>query len=309
MNQFMQERLPTALAVILALLLTSGCQGMAGSKPAVVSIEQMMPGKEASTRYEHMLAAIQSLDAALSAKKASLDAVPLDAVLTAHLSSGTDNEVDQSNTVKRIAENNLLDAAPYQLVVADTLSGRLEYRSEATGAHLSVNVRAPDTREHDSGLRFVVTDLFGQVSLAELLRGQTDDGMAQAGSGSPFVKVSVLRQAGHTRVNDDAGKLAYFDTLPRVEREREDILGLRALLLMRLDKHQQALPLVEKGIIRYPHSPLFFNMAAVLFERKKPGGDSQPDYLSKVMQQRFSGREVMANRQQLERYLRADVPL
>ena len=169
---------------------------------------------------------------------------------------------------------------------------------------MAVFVRAPDSQERESGQAFIVTEIIGQDLLSRLLNASEQQADAQAGIGT----ASPVRV--HTEIGGaDAAVLARLDSLPWIERDREDLLGLRAMLMMRLDKDEQALPLVQQGIVRYPESPLFFSLAGLLFERADPSQEKMPETLTTITEQRFTKREILSSRREVEQFLTAAQPL
>ena len=297
-----RRRLVRAAALLAAALVAGGCQGLSGPGAPGIDLDRAMPGELARERHAHVTAAIRTLGAALAGPDVGLDGVLLDADLVDASAPGTTAETPTEAT-RRLAERELMDAGPYRLVGADAAGGRLEYRSGRTRNHLSVTVREPTASERADGDAFVVTDVFGQASLAALVR---DAGPGGRGDGAVPVAIptalSTALSTGRPPAGDDAATLAWLDALPRVEREREDLLGLRALLAVRLGRDERALPLVESGIVRYPDSALHFALAERLFERADPDA-GVPASLVRTVRERFDRREIDAARRTVERFV------
>ena len=300
-----ERRACRAAAVLIGTLAITGCQSLPRTGASGLDLDRAMPGEIARERHAHVTAALEALGAALSGPSVGLDGIPFDAALVGELPAGAARDGEApAGALRRLAERDLMDAGPYRLVGADTSSGRLEYRSERTGRHLSVTVRAP--RESEAGGKldagFVVTDMVGQSSLTALVRARPYDGRAaRPGDGSSLVSASLL-SASRLAPSDDAGVLARLDDLPTVEREREDLLGLRVMLELRLGRDDRARALVERGIVRYPDSPLHFALAERLFERADPAAGA-PASLTTIVERRFGGREMGAARRDVERFL------
>ena len=293
------------LAVVLvSLLAIGGCQSLPTGPGAGIVTERTMPGELSRELYAPQVLAVAALNRALSAENVSLEGIPLDDTLATRLPAAASLGVDASgDTVRRLAETEFLGDGPYRLVRADLRGERLEYRSERTAMHVSVSLRAPTERERADGDAFIVTDLFGQESLAERVRTRV------AGAGEPMpVRVSsagypAISPIGWLAEEDDAGRLAYLDSLPPVERDRDDLLGLRALLRLRLGQDEAAGALVRQGIVRYPTSPVYFVLASVLFERADRGDAELPASLLSVMDIRFTTREILDTRAAVGRFL------
>ena len=297
-----QKRLQRTGFIVLSALLLGGCQGMAGSNSGY-DANRALPGQVAKERYAHVSAAINTLDTALGGSTIKLDVVPMAPALYVNLPQSELKPSESAlSALRRLAVDNIIDASSYRLVHADTLNGRLEYRSTKTGAHLSVTVRAPSTQERRGQEAFVVSDMFAQSSLASLVRSlpSKDTLWSVAGNSSP--SDSPLVKVRNNTVNSDAEKLGYFNSIPAVERNREDILSIRAMLMMRLGQDKKAAKLVEQGIVRYPHSPIYFTMANVLFERKS-GVRGVPDSLSLIMNQRFNRKQLQSSRRAVDGFL------
>ena len=291
-----RRRAARAAALLAAALVAGGCQGLSGPDAPGIDLDRAMPGELARERHAHVTAAIRTLGAALAGADVGLDGVPLDAALVGAPAPGATAETPAEAT-RRLAERELMDAGPYRLVGADASGGRLEYRSGRTGNHLSVTVREPTASERADGDAFVVTDVFGQASLAALVRGT-----GPGGRGDGAVPIATALSTGRPPTWDDAATLARLDALPRVEREREDLSGLRALLAVRLGRDERALPLVERGIVRHPGSALHFALAERLFRRADPDA-GVPASLARVVRERFGKREIDAARRTVERFV------
>ena len=275
-NAHRRTRARTAAALLGAALALAGCQGLGGPGAAGVDLDRAMPGEIARERYAHVARAIDALGKAFSDGGTGLDALAWDAAPA------------------RLVERELLDAGPYRLVAADPATGRLEYRSARTGRHLSATVRAPEPAERADGAAFVVAEMVGLAPLSALVRaGNAPD---------PAVLSPVPVAASRLAPGGDAELLARLDALDRVEREREDLLALRAMLELRLGRDDRAGPLVERGIVRYPDSPLYFALAERLFAGADGTGEV-PASLSRVVRARFDRDGIGAGRRELERFV------
>lgn len=300
MISLLEKCFPLITATLISLLLISGCQSVPANRTTFVTIDKAIPGEIARTKYAHFVSAIKTLDTVLSNKKISLDGIPWDSTLYSDLPITLVSKASTpAKAIAQLAEGTIVDAGPYNLVQADTLAGRIEYQSKQANTHLSITVRPPNERERTSGLSFVVTDMFSQISLTELVR---------AGDIPPTNGFGIVR-VGQLNKSNDTDKLAYFESLPPVERDRADLLGLRAMLMMRLGNDKQALPLVKQGIIRYRDTPMFFVLAELLFQRTDHQSESTPEALSIIMKQRFDWKEIKATRLHIEKNLNAGAKL
>jgi len=284
------------------LLLISACQSGPVQKASLGNIERVMPSTEAREQYSHLLEAIRLFDESLSGKRAELSAMPLDMALLRYAHNGTAQTVGATaESVRKLTESKLIVApGPYRLVHADTSNDRLEYRSDTSGAHLAIFIRTPTAIEKNRGASFIVSDIFSQTSLSNLLMQESSGAVAASTSSTSSSGKSIFLMSALFAGNDDAGLLAYFDKLPLPEREREDLLAIRALLLMRLDNDARARPLVEQGIVRYPDTPLYFTIARLLFER---AGSTVPASLNTITQERFTPRQISDNQRMVRTFL------
>jgi len=294
-------------ALLFVVFLTAGCQSTSQHRGSNADIKQAMPGKMVRASYPHIIAAVSELGNALSSKEVRLNEISFDSSLTDNLpKSLSSNEGMASDALQQLVHSELSGTTPYQFIQADAATGRLEYRSTQTRAHLAVTVRAPTTQEQSAGIAFVVTEMFGQKALSDLMNDQaagnsiehSSSGLLRASNKSPSVN--------HAAQTDDNEYLAYLESFSRVEREREreDILGERALLMMRLGQENRAISLMQKGIIRYPDSILFYVLTDALFERRYgTQASAQSDTLLEIMQQRFSKNKIVNGRRYVAQYL------
>ncbi len=295
------------VCALICALMISGCQSTPGSQFRGVDIDLSMPGEIARNRYAYIHQALEVLGESLSSQAINFDNVPMNTSMHSNRSQALlSTELTTEDALRAFAVNNLIYPGPYQLVQADTLSGRLEYRSEKSGAHLSITVQAARGPEEGQSVSFVVTDIFAQASLAKLSRllplsdGVSKPRVARFAANPAYIHVS------HLDTSDDAGLLAYFESIPLIEREREDLLAIRAMLMMRLEQDKRARALVEQGIIRYPNSVQYYTLASLLFERAKHTVSGASESLSAVMGMRFNPRRVAENRRQIEQFLSID---
>lgn len=286
------KKSPNAQVLVLAALLISGCQSLPMSPGTTVDIDNAMPGEIAQERHAHILTAINVLNKALASRHVSLNGIMFDPLLEEQGSALSSDYGDTPSVrARRLGERELLSEGPYRLVQADTSSGRLEYRSDASRHHISVTV-APLARQHQSVPdSFVVTGLFGQMSLTQLVSQQLKDSKDGSADKAPNERTSRFLRIRHLNGSDDALVLAHFNGLPVVERNRQDLLGMRAMLMLRMGQDKQATLLVEQGIVRYSDSPLYFTLASVLFKRAEKGGKS-PKSLSIIMNRRFTAEQI-----------------
>lgn len=300
MNVFKDKLVPAVIFAIFCLAVLSGCQGFSDKNPGVPGSTVMTDGV-ARDRYVHINAAIEAFNKSLGARTINLSGIPIAPSLYTEL---PDSEKQASETpqqaVQRLAMAEIVNSASYRLVNANTLTGRLEYRSEQTGAHLSVTVRAPSAEERQVNTEFMVTDMFGRASLAEIIRALPSSGFTRYTNSEPMSQGSTFLKVA--RGISDTTMLAYLNSLPAVERDRRDILGVRAILLIRMGQDAKAAKLVEKGIVRYPRSVTHFTLAAVLLERSTVDG-SVPESLSVIMKKQFSRKKIRETRAQINQFL------
>jgi len=285
----------------IGLLALVGCQSGPGNRSSASGSHQDMPGEIVRKNYNYILEAIAFFESALSGKNADFSQVSLVHALDESSVQDTSRVVDK---LIELAETELVADGPYKLVNADTSNGRLEYESLPTGQRISITVRSPTVAEKSNSNVFIVTDIFSQVSLADLYGA--DSFKSKQKSSPSSVLYPSLSEAVKIDSRDDTSVLAYFNSLPIVERDRLDILSLRALLLMRLGNDQQASPLVEQGVVRYPDASIFLVMAANLFERANSKG-GVPEALSTLMQVRFNSKEIIAARENVQDLLNRPV--
>jgi len=273
-------------ALLFVVFLTAGCQSTSQHRGSNADIKQAMPGKMVRASYPHIIAAVSELGNALSSKEVRLNEISFDSSLTDNLpKSLSSNEGMASDALQQLVHSELSGTTPYQFIQADAATGRLEYRSTQTRAHLAVTVRAPTTQEQSAGIAFVVTEMFGQKALSDLMNDQaagnsiehSSSGLLRASNKSPSVN--------HAAQTDDNEYLAYLESFSRVERERER-------------------ELMQKGIIRYPDSILFYVLTDALFERRYgTQASAQSDTLLEIMQQRFSKNKIVNGRRYVAQYL------
>ena len=292
-------------ALLFVVFLTAGCQSTSQHRGSNADIKQAMPGKMVRASYPHIIAAVSELGNALSSKEVRLNEISFDSSLTDNLPiSLSINEGMASDALQQLVHSELSGTAPYQFIQADAATGRLEYRSTQTRAHLAVTVRAPTTQEQSAGIAFVVAEMFGQKALSDLMKEQTADNSIEHSSSGLWRTSNTSPGVNHVAQIDDNEYLAYLESFSRVEREREDILGERALLMMRLGQENRAISLMQKGIIRYPDSILFYVLTDALFERRYgTQASTQSDTLLEIMQQRFSKNEIVNGRRYVAQYL------
>lgn len=304
MKMIKYKSLSRAAFTALSLLLLSGCQGMATNKVGFDS-NPSKAGNIAQYRYAHISSAITALNQSLGNSVVTLETIPMATSLYSLLpTSELRTSESAANALRRIATIDIIGSSKYRLVKADTLTGRLEYRSNRTGSHLSITVRPPTKQEHANNLAFVVTEVFGQASLTALVSSLPSRDILRHTTGiSLDHDTDLLKVKRQTSAKDDVEKLSYLNSLPAVERDREDLLSIRAMLMMRLDQDLPATRLVQKGIIRYPHSPMYFTLATYLFERKADVIGPESESLSAIMEQRFSRKDIKNSRQTVNQFL------
>lgn len=292
-------------ALLFVVFLTVGCQSTSQHRGSIADVNQAMPGKMARASYPHIIAAVSELGNALSSHEMRLNEISFDSSLTDSLPLSLSNNGGMaSDALQQLVHSELSGTAPYQFIQADAATGRLEYRSTQTRAHLAVTVRAPTTQEQSAGIAFVVAEMFGQKALSDLMKEQTDgNGIGHSSSG--LLRTSNKSPSvNHATQTNDNEYLAYLESLKPIERDREDILGERALLMMRLGEENRAVSLVQTGIVRYPDSSLFYVLTDALFERHYgTQASTQSETLREIMQQRFSKNEVMDARRYVAQYL------
>jgi len=289
--------------LLMCIATASGCQSLPSGSTAG-DLAKAMPGEHAQARYAYIVEALEVLNSAMAKETVILPELSLDPALVARLSpkSSTDKE-QNSSIIKRLAEQQLIGKGPFQLVKVDTTNGRIEYRSLNAGHHVSMRVRPLSASDKQTAQSFVLTGMFGQVSLATLLAEQSN--RADTTRGNTFTasaRLSVSRHAGQ----NDRERLGYFNALPAIERDRADILGLRALLLARQKENKKSSNLVQTGIIRYSKMPLFYTIASVLFERSDPSSNTAVQGLSEIMQKRFRASQIKRSREFVDDFLGKD---
>lgn len=294
--------LTQAGAMLLAALTTAGCQSIAGPQASTAPLTQTIPGKMARERHAHVIAASDKFADALSGQKALLNDIAFDHKLTDSIAaSNHSNNKSAKLDLRLLANTQVIERGPYQLVQADTWNGRLEYRSSYNGSHLVVTVRPPEPQELKAGHPFIVTDLFGQVSLSNLTTMQLVKPIQVSHSSSdvstPLLRITPL--AGET----DRDRLGYLDSLPMIERDRADIMAIRTLLMMRMGDDNEASKLVQQGIIRFPDIPVYFTLANLLFVRANNSDIDNTDTLSSIMRERFSSVQIRKSQQQVLLFL------
>ena len=288
------------LLLVVSVVALGGCQSVPSQRISFADSEQVMPGEIVRENYRHVLNAIRMFDAALAGSKTNLSGVVLDHAVE---QSATLSMTNATGQLRQLAESEFMADGPYEFIKADAHNGRLEYGSLPTGERLSITVRAPTIGEKNEGKLFVVTNVFSQISLAKLASAKSFKPTHESAASS--VLQPALRQVTQIGARDDAALLAYFNALPLVERDRVDLLGLRALLMMRLGNDDQAGPLVEQGIVRYPDASMFLAMAGMLFERATSQG--APASLTALMQSRFQPKEMSNARKFVQGLLNSPV--
>lgn len=265
--------------LLSSAVLVAGCQTVPGGVPGG-SNGVAVSGELAQSLHSHIFAASDSLGSVLSTKNVSLQKLVIDKSL-----------YSKEASVRALAEKHLVNAGPYQLVYSDTGTNRLEYRSLDNDMHVAFYIRPPTAAEQSENHSFVITDIIGQTALSALARDTANEltmGYAQV----------ALKSA-----DEDAVILSHFNSLPKVEQEREDLLSLRAMLMLRTGKDDQAKPLVEQGLIRYPESATYLSLAAELMQRADQYGDAQVELIDTIMNQRFSKAQINASKKRVAEFL------
>ena len=297
----------TACAVALSgVLILSACQSTPSQGVRDFKVEQAIPGEAANTRYSYLATAIVDLEFALAKQNANFDNIVFASDLYEH--KGVTTAMDskkRADELQELAEREVASSGHYELVHADTHNGRIEFRSKNVDQHLSITVRKSDS-ERAGDNSYVVTDMFSQVSLRKLAHENLIANVAdQTSVSSPF-QLSALRRVAQVESVDDATLLTYFNGIPALERDREDILRTRAMLTMRLGNDKAAIPLVQRGIVRYPSSPVFFVLAEQLFERTGTERESATVPLQTIMTHRFKGKRIAESRRSVRKFLGAE---
>lgn len=275
---------PEVLLLTSAVLL-AGCQTVPGGTNGVA-----VSGDVAQSMHQHVFAASDALDSILSRKNVSLQKVVMDTSLSRSLPEVSSSGKSKEESVRNLAELHLVNAGPYQLVYSDTGTNRLEYRSLDNDMHVAFYVRPPTAAEQSEKHSFVITDIIGQRALSTLVRETATQSINYA-------------QVARNRTNEDAVILSHLNSLPKVEQDREDLLGLRAMLMLRKGQNNKARPLVEQGIIRYPNSATYLSLAAELMRRADQYGDAQVELIDSIMTQRFSKAQIVASKKRVAEFL------
>lgn len=289
---------------VSALLILGACQSLPGHHSVESSA---IPGEVAKQRYAYLTSAIDELDNTLNNRNADFDNIMFAPSLYENMEETGHSDVkSRAQALRHMAQAQFANGGNYELVRANTHNGRIEFRSKSTGQHLSITVQKADNKQQANDPTFVVIDMFNQVSLQELSQTKPVKSVAHhLHSQTPF-QLTALRRVAQTEPSDDASILSYFNGLPTLERDREDILRFRALLSMRLGDNKAARQLVQSGIVRYPDSPTFFVLAEQLFKRTNSSENKVPSSLKSIMAYRFDRKSIARSRQSTEEFLSAD---
>ena len=289
-----------------ALLLTSavavaGCQ----SGPSGLSVgggSVAVSGEVAQSRQEHVIDAIDALVPVLNKHDVNLSSIPLDASLSSLLPQQSTLGLAPDESLKSLAESYIVESGPYEFVQSDARTGRLEFRSIQNDMHVAFLVRSPTATEQAKNLRFVITDAIAQTALSTLVIDSAKGGAEKVKARFSDESLNYARYANNS-ASEDAAILAHLNTLDKIEQDRDDLLGLRALLRLRMGHDELAKPLVEQGIIRYPNSPRYYALASVLLQRADQYGESEKALLDSIMSKRFSRAQVTKSRMSVEAFL------
>lgn len=291
---------PVTVLLFSAALL-SGCQTVPGAGSGSAN-GKAVSGEIAQSRHGYVFAAIDSLMPVLSTKNVQLGELPLETSLSSALPNDAASKMSKQESLRKLAELHLVGAGPYQIVYSDTTSGRLEYRSQDSDMHVAFMVRPANESENKNNQSFVITDIIGQTALSTLVNDTAKGGLNRVATNTSAGSIDYAEVARNS-ADEDINILAHFNSLPQVEQDREDLLALRAMLMLRMGQDKLAKPLVEQGIVRYPKSATYFSLASVLLQRADRYGDIQAELISSIMNQRFTRAEINASRNRVAAFL------
>ncbi len=289
-------------ALLLSSALTvAGCQ----SGPSGLSVGGggvAVSGEVAQSRHEHVFDAIDALVPVLNKRDVNLSSIPLDASLSSLLPQQSASGLSRGESLSRLAESYIVESGPYEFVQSDARTGRLEFRSIQNDMHVAFLVRSPTATEQAKNLRFVITDAIAQTALSTLVIDSAKGGAEKVKARFLDESLNYARFANNS-ASEDAAILAHLNGLDKTEQNRDDLLGLRALLRLRMGHDELAKPLVEQGIIRYPNSPRYYALASVILQRADQYGDAEKALLDSIMSNRFSRAQVTKSRTSVAAFL------
>lgn len=275
------------LAGACGLMLLAACQSQPTRYDGQFDASKAIPGAEAAARYAYLTQAIEDFKVLLATPSASFDQVPFASELL-HLQARTGSA---ERRLPELARTQLADHAPYRLVSADPHNGRIEFRSNAKVQHLAIYIEPSDASDLTDDA-YVVTDMVTQVTLRDLLAAGSESDLQTVSSSYSAIGLAARRVDGV----DDAALLSQLDGMTIQERDREDVLRLRAILSLRLSRPVEASHLVQQGIVRYPKDVNFFVLAEHLLDTQDGEGDKA---LKRLMNERFTRAEVSASRRSI----------